>query len=461
MARRKAANPFGSHPSLLVAGMMQVGQSPASARVLRQARVMVRSFDDGAPIAAATHAIPGAAEYDVAAANPRFDPMAYQQTAVLDLAPAADLAAVDGRAEASAAPAQHSLPQTYARQDRGQKPSGGAAVVGRPAAPGRGDTFGTGATDPAGTGFDPAAFAAALPHNAGEPAPRRANALTTKQMEKLIEDDDFRADIGVILGQEARLPTPVAPVERAGSNAAPRARSAAAAPSGRDGPTTAQTAEALNAPPAEHAIFDRIAQQMRFATAYELAPVSLSHRFDAFDQKGRRGPPARSQTVDPAATPVQEPRPPFVQTVRPYSDAERISVFGDPRVDAQAWAAENIVEVEVPLPGGAAPVRFHRFGADALTDLCADLEQSGLMAQVAGIETFPAEPASGEVGSDSRPWGIAFRLALPAWGAETGRPTVRPGAPWRQLAEIANRHGFHAHEADRAGGAWFELGQRR
>ncbi|MGI9498919.1 MAG: hypothetical protein ACR2P3_02705, partial [Geminicoccaceae bacterium] len=204
----------------------------------------------------------------------------------------------------------------------------------------------------------------------------RATSFTAREMQKLVEDDDFRADLDAILNGAEAAPQPRVATS---SKPAPHRKQEAPPPPPPRTPSQEDAAAALSETPGEHAIFDKIAQNMRYAKAYELAPVSLNRRFDSFDRQRPKRPPgtrsasrtqpashsldtqslAAAEQAPAAAAPsraavtpsdsaggadrmhVHPETSPAVPTeespnpsmLRPYSEAERIATFGDPHSD--------------------------------------------------------------------------------------------------------------------------------
>ena len=326
-----------------------------------------------------------------------------------------------------------------------------------------------------------AAVKPAAPATPAAPPPKPAgpNAFTARELTALVDDEDFKADIDAILGGQgggAPRPQPKAPSAPPPTASAPP-------------PSPEEAAAALDAEgPGEHAIFDKIARNMQFAKAYELAPVSLKGRFDNFDRQGPRAAPGTqrrataaqmSPTVPATPPPVATPAPaepvtpapgivpPRVQTIRAYTEEERVATFGDPRPDPEAWEGENIVGVEIPqlagLPGvEGGRVRFHKLGAQALKDVFAAWEAEGQLSQIDGLAlAYRAEPPEGP-GAEGHRWGIAFDLAMPLPGSGPAPVPMMetPGA--QSLAPAANRHGFAllAGDAEQPTSLHFELGHR-
>ncbi len=106
--------------------------------------------------------------------------------------------------------------------------------------------------------------------------------FTARQLQGLIRDDDLLADIQSILGGAA--PTGPAPPP---APATPPPAAAVPQPA-LPAPAPPAPAEGSN----EHEIFDRIAQNMRYATAYDLGALELQQRFDQFDRQAQEEGPA-------------------------------------------------------------------------------------------------------------------------------------------------------------------------
>ncbi|MBS0124995.1 M15 family metallopeptidase [Thetidibacter halocola] len=470
----------------------------------------MRSFDDGRSFAAPGtpdgNGASGASEYDVATANPRFDAAAAMGlTRAANGGESCDVAEAnpgfdptpyeDAPSPASAPPA----PATRTAPSSQSAPT--AAPRGQAAAPMR------------------------SPAKAAPPSPRtseastRANAFTSREVRKLVQDDDFRADLDAILNGASTPPKP-----RAEAQSAQPRRPAPPAPTTPEPPSIDDAATALSDIPNEHAIFDKIAKNMRYATAYDLASVSLSRRFDSFDRHTPKRPPAARDMTNPqpaagsttgaaermpsapprrppsAPAPAEAEQPsdtgehrqdtaPFTpqasgssgpalspsdvpppQTLRPCSEAERVASYGDPRPDPAAWAEENIAQVDVPqlvgIPSGeGAPsngsVAFHRLGARSLADLFAAWETAGLMSKVLTFDNAHV-PESPHPGGSAHLWGIAFDVNT-EWNQAGAQPAAAgdKGAV-RDLVAIANRHGFvwGGHDTHHPAGLHFELGHR-
>src|SRR5690606_33814227 len=131
-----------------------------------------------------------------------------------------------------------------------------------------------------------------------------------------VDDHELRADLAAILGGGASQKAAPNPRDAHSQTAQPTgpARAVSRAPRAqqRGGQQAAGSderekrtndARAANADgtkqPTEnrHAIFDKIAENMRFASAYDLGSVTLSNRFDRFDSMPRRSPPIRKDPV--------------------------------------------------------------------------------------------------------------------------------------------------------------------
>lgn len=122
--------------------------------------------------------------------------------------------------------------------------------------------------DDVGGMAEAASFAA--PHSSA-----RSN-FTQNQLRGLIRDEDLLSDLQSIARGE---PVPA----KHETKAAPSKAMDAAPPRPAPPPPPAEQPTVTN----EHAIFDKIAQNMQYANAYELGTVELSRRFDAFDADAR------------------------------------------------------------------------------------------------------------------------------------------------------------------------------
>lgn len=526
-ARRTLSNPFFGHASLKQSGFVQARMRPRAARSFTE--VIVRSFDDGRDLGSPPYTWEpidhDSSQYDVLAGNPGLDISAYERVSV---APNADESAGTNGQEcdvAAANPGFDPTPYEAASSEAQVEqvlPPAAATPRAAPAAPAT-DT--RAATSPKPTPVHKPAAS----NGAAQSAPAaRTNAFTARQLDKLVTDADFRADLDAILGGDGTAqPTSLAAPAAA---AAPTARrqppgGGQQTPQGRGGSRSTATESVprkWSDNPSEHAIFDKIAENMQFATAYELPSISLSRRFDSFDRQGPRRTPAvrpraqsnpekastitavptsetraastpstesstapspanaitdvvapNRQNVTPTAPVVQPPqRPPAPpQTLRPYSEAEMVATYGDPRVNPETWAAENLISVQVPQlvgvpgPGGAAAdgsVAFHRLGMRSLSDLFAAWELAGLMSKVLSFDGGHAAQSPHSEGFDTHAWAIAFDINA-KWNP-TGNEPVPAQAEGSvvELVEIANRHGFvwGGHDPRRKSGLHFELGHR-
>lgn len=140
-----------------------------------------------------------------------------------------------------------------------------------------------------------AAFVAAQTHHLSDSAPAPRDAHHRPQA----DDNDFAADMEAILsGQKVFDPVSRQTVER------DRLREAQAAQ-----PPPAQDPDAMPAPDAARntAIFDRIAQSMQFANAYDLGTVELENRFADFDRIADLQSKARETASDAKAGAGQPP----------------------------------------------------------------------------------------------------------------------------------------------------------
>ena len=526
-ATRIRANPLFGHASLKQFGVVQSQWRPRTARGFTE--VIVRRFDDGrdpGPVPSTREPIDlDRSQYDVLAGNPGLDISRYERlsaaTSAVESAGAkgreCDVAAANPRfnpAPYEAAPGEPQVGQAPPPAGTPRPASAGPATDTRAVTSSRP----TPERKPAGGG-----------NGAAQAAPAaRTNAFTARQLDKLVTDADFRADLDAILGGAgAAQSTP--PADPAAA-AAPTARRhppgrGEQAQQGRGGSRGASAESApreLPDKPSEHEIFDKIAENMRFATAYELPSISLSRRFDSFDRQGPRRTPAvrpraQSNPAEPSAvaaapraetraapapgaessaapSPANEitdaaapdrqhvtptapgaqpsrlpPAPP--QTLRPYSEAEMVATYGDPRADPDAWAAENVVAVRIPQlvgvpgPDGVASdgnVAFHRLGTRSLSDLFAAWELAGLMSKVLSFDGGHASQSTHGEGTDAHAWAIAFDINA-KWNPAGNEPVpLHAEGSVAELVEIANRHGFvwGGHDPRRKAGLHFELGHR-
>ena len=456
MPRRTRRTPLADHPSLFQASLSFAKTSPRVARALSHANVIVRSFDDGAPIASVSPSggEAGEAEYDVSAANPWFDAAAYQQSVFAEPAPIAPLEDANARpAQAglrSNGAASHCAPENAATPARRASPSDHTPIPTFVSAPD---------AAPAAPDTAPGEIAAF----SSDPK-KRSKSFTARQMDKLIDDDDFKADLGAILGENLTRQT-------SPSKQPPSATTAPNNPPSAPVPTPQQAAALANEAPSEHEIFNKIRENMRFANAYELAPVSLSRRFDSFDKQGRRGAPPVRQSAAMQAQPAPEvipapaPVAPLVQTLRRYTEEERVAQYGDPRVSPDDWAAANLVPVTIRQMSdvqGAGAFTFHRLGARSIVDLFTTWETAGLIGDILSFDaTYASAPPHGP-SSDAHLWGIAFDINT-KWNepGDTPVPLHNKGAVGT-FVEIANQHGFVCNVEDTRApaGLHFELGHR-
>ena len=345
-----------------------------------------------------------------------------------------------------------------------------------------------------------------------EPQPRPSGGVgrefTRRQLNGLIADEELLSDLQSILGtnepSRAQSPAP----------AAPHAASAKARPKVDEPPEPVLKNE--------HAIFDRIAQNMKYATAYDLGAIELQRRFDEFDRQASPRPlptlreprstravvaPRSAPAVSLGTGPVESavlaesvahrpvtatdpgwPAPP--KDLRPYTDAERQGTFGQFRYESDpaefggdgirilgGWESDNIVSVPIPQLVGKlcdgrqikrGGIRFHKAGQHALIDLWTDWERAGLLDKVVTYDGgFAARYIRGTQDRDPRPlsnhaWGTAFDINAD-WnrlGAEPAR--VGQAGCVRELVEIANRNGFYwgGHFGRARDGMHFELGKR-
>lgn len=418
------------------------------------ALVLARSFDDGslpvpARLARREHDLPAAraletVEYDIAARNPGYRPPDEAGPLAPPSGPPAQEAAAAPAASASPAP---------------EPPHASAAP-----------------------GQAPVARAASNSTN---------RAFTERQLAELIGDEALRADLQSMLQPKAAAASAGAAPRSPPPEPAAGARAPAAAP-----PATPSRTE----PSSEHAIFDRIAQNMRYATAYDLGSVDLERRFDDFDRVARAGrglPLARAKGASTAAPAVAPPPPapaalaahPHAgekdwpkrpENLRTYTAKEHAEHFGSFDYEADptpseprnikilgSWISENIVGVDIPQLEGkkgyqGKPVRFHRNGRDALVKLWQDWEKAGLLDRIVSFEgAFNPRFIGGTTDLSTHAFGIAFDVNAGA-NARGDVPALagEPGSV-RELVEIANQNGFFwgGHYRSKPDGMHFELGK--
>lgn len=480
--RRARKNPILEHESLVRHAVLDRARGFS---LQKRRFTLARSFDDGRPLKSVDagpgpindrpHAQPrySSVEYDVARANPDFDETLYE---------------VVPHDESHAPPPP--VPEPAAGTTR--SPPRSSDVLPSEVLPSDPGSL----TAPQSLAAPPAAMRSVPKSRASENGSgSAARSYVQRQMDGLVRDEELRADIAQILGDKSKPPP--------ASDGAP-ARGKPATPAQRPKQAAAQSdpgSEALANLKPEHAIFDKIAQNMRFASAYDLGSVDLDRRFERFDQLERRELPVRHRPVtrspSAAASRVAEPRtralslepdgPPRPTQLRPYTTAEKSAVFGtfqyepDPNTFGGdgirvlgGWVDENIVNVSIPQLNGKrlgdrvitnGSIRFHRLGQDALVALWAEWESAGLLDRVL---TFHGGHAArfirGSADRNPRPLsnhalGTAFDINA-AWNG-FGRLPALVGAEGsvRELVEIANRHGFFwgGHFRGRPDGMHFEL----
>ena len=133
------------------------------------------------------------------------------------------------------------------------------------------------------------------------------------------ESEEFEADIRQILEGKKRYEAS----QRGGPGKtieAPRP-GVAASPASAAAPAPAPASAREEQPKDEHAIFERIAQSMKLANAYDLGSVALNQRLDAFDREME----ASRQRQAAAAKPPPPQKPPVAAT--PPAPAQRTTEF--------------------------------------------------------------------------------------------------------------------------------------
>jgi hypothetical protein len=477
---RSRLHPLFGHPSLMQSALVQSRLRTAQAQGLRD--VIVRSFDDGHDLrslpttSAALQTTPS--QYDVLVSNPDLDLSRYEQLSASASSPSPALAGGEDCDVTIANPNFNpALYGAMAEPDVGS----GHEPLSRPAPP----AVAAQVVPPRSTRLTPAraqAQPAPVPGERPQPLPSpRTNPFTARQLDQLVTDADFRADLDAILNHTAADPSPLR--AEAGAATAPPRGSARAASA--DSPP----AKPMPVKPNEHDIFDKIAENMRFATAYDLPSVSLSRRFDSFDREQARRtstPQPRAQSnqtrttaaevvANPPSASVQPPlqarpqQPPPTQTLRPHTEAELVVTYGDPRPDPQAWMAQHVVPVPIPqligVPGpdgspfdGTVP--FHRLGMEALRDLFSAWQQAGLMGKVLRFAGAHGRRSPHGSGVDAHGWAIAFDIRA-NWEPQGDGPGQGEGA-LAEFVGLANQHGFvwGGHDPHDQSALHFELGHQ-
>ncbi len=473
---RMKRNPINDYNQLL-ATYYGLRRAVPAASSQSQARIIVHSFDDGNPVVSRP---PGdntsgavqnqlAGEYDVSIDNPDFSKAEYE----LPGQTAPDLTTGEPAGQALA-PSLENDPLPTAVDSRTEDLLSGAAP--------------------------------AIERDTESAAIRDRGASSTQDftrraLKQIIKNDQLFNDLDSILsGQE--------PSPRAQSAPPQTARPAAPAQ-----PTPAVNVAGEPEFKNEHAIFDRIKAQMRYAEAYDLGTYELERRFNAFDlnDQARRTalssaqlkPAARTMTTEssplvyaaqqPASSsaPTNDPNwPPAPANLRPYTESEKEAVFGrfeyEPDTTSYggdgirilgSWENDNIISVPIPQlvgklfgnrPITQGAIRFHRAGQQALIDLWNDWESAGLLDRVISFQGgFASRYIRRSSGRTPRPIsnharGTAFDING-EWNQYGAIPALvgQPGCV-RELVEIANRHGFYwgGHFNRNRDGMHFELAQR-
>ncbi|UJR82739.1 hypothetical protein [Sandaracinus amylolyticus] len=242
--RKLLSSAYGGHPPRLGVGPR------ASAERLAWSR----SFDDGAPVAVAGRREDAPwIEYELGASASERPFIEYDLG--LEHAPGDEW-------QEYQLSAGHAAAEEFVEYDLG--PRAAEEVVRSASKPER-----PCACEPAPVEAPPAPVAKPAPVESASSS--SASAFTRRQIESLVRDNELLADIQSILGgkePQAEASPPRAPAPAA-TPPAPR----------HDPPPPPAPASS------EHAIFDRIAENMRYAMAYDLGSVELAKRFDAFDRQ--------------------------------------------------------------------------------------------------------------------------------------------------------------------------------
>jgi hypothetical protein len=244
----------------------------------KQHRISARSFDAGEPVAV---------EYDVAAANPKFDARRYAEVPTARAYSDASVEEPDDASEPTEAPeaepaeASEGEPVEAPEAEPAEAPEAEAeeSSADAPAIETASDEHGPATSDVETPPSEELASATSVRGELAAPRPRPTNRYTQRRMEELVQDSDVLSDIQSILDAKS----------------APEARALSAPP--RPDPPAPRPAPAPKAEENGHSIFEEIAAKMRYAHAYDLGAVELAQRFDAFDSGG-----------DERSLPVDRPR---------------------------------------------------------------------------------------------------------------------------------------------------------
>ncbi|MBX7225026.1 MAG: M15 family metallopeptidase [Chitinophagales bacterium] len=265
-----------------------------------------------------------------------------------------------------------------------------------------------------------------------EEKPKTSN--VKKSSSQSVDEDDFLSDMKAILRGEKRFEKEQGMVE------------AKSTPTKNPPPPKEEETQNLRDFKSEHAIFDKIAQSMQYANAYDLGSFDLEQRFDDFDrieelkEKKSKGTTSKkkSNAMSDAElvfekadhsdyiedldlmkslseketffqsledTRINNPDwPSRPTTMRPYTLSEKKATFGtfeytttegdDIHIDPE-WVRDNIVSVEIPqligkINGSKADnkvrktksMQFHRKGATQLAALFKAWEDAGLLDRI-------------------------------------------------------------------------------
>ena len=256
----------------------------------------------------------------------------------------------------------------------------------------------------------------------------------------------------------------------------------------------------------EHAIFDKIAQSMQYANAYDLGTVDLDNRFSDFDRmaelqsrkpivsKGASysrstGSPSvdstdflndldaifKQQTVSRAASDEEAIKtgkdwPPRPSSIRPYKLQERIEIFGDFPYEADpstfggdgikvlnGWKSDNIIPVSIPQLNGKkmgnqtisnGTINFHKQGSELLQKLWLAWEAANLLDRIQTFEGgYAARFIRNTKDRNPRPlsnhaWGTAFDINASTNGFGNEPALLNQKGCVRELVTIANENGF-------------------
>jgi hypothetical protein len=169
-------------------------------------------------------------------------------------------------------------------------------------------------------------------------------------------EDEFLADMKAIMsGQKMYDPVSKTLTDRHGITPPPEAR--------EDPPAPPSSQPPPEIPPAGagHDIFQRIAQSMEYAGAYDLGSVELDNRFAQFDEAADKRRPKRAADAGPAGiqpppVPTVSPPPPPPESKLDQFNADLHDMLARPSVPEPPPSLDRYFPDSVPAAPIAAPV---------------------------------------------------------------------------------------------------------